>query len=56
MVATQQSTLVPKLTPVPGHNQFGVYVSTSAATSQDTVSTVQQLGAGWVRLNLATSD
>jgi len=56
MVATQQFTLVPKLTPVPGHNQFGVYVSTSAATSQDTVSTVQQLGAGWVRLNLATSD
>ena len=50
MVATQQPTLVPKLTPVPSNNRFGVYMG------QNVVNAAQQLGVGWVRLNLATSD
>ena len=44
IVATQQPT------PVPTHNRFGVYVSQDVTTNQS-VNAVQQLGAGWVRLN-----
>jgi hypothetical protein len=55
-VLATASTAAAVKTPYTPNTIYGFYASTSAAASQDTVSTVQRLGAGWVRLNLATSN